>query len=49
MHQKLKTEIVNYIFYLPRYPNIFGIGDCTSVPTAKTAAAVAGQLGIMRQ
>lgn len=31
-----------------KYPNIFGIGDCTSVPTAKTAAAVAGQLGIMR-
>lgn len=23
-----------------RYPNIFGIGDCTNLPTAKTAAAV---------
>lgn len=23
-----------------RYPNVFGIGDCTSLPTAKTAAAV---------
>ena len=22
-----------------KYPNIFGIGDCTSVPTSKTAAA----------
>ena len=22
------------------YPNIFGVGDCTSIPTAKTAAAV---------
>lgn len=22
------------------YPNVFGIGDCTNVPTAKTAAAV---------
>merc|ERR1719481_960754 len=32
-----------------KYPNIFGIGDCTSVPTAKTAAAVAAQLGIMRK
>lgn len=31
------------------YSNIFGIGDCTSVPTAKTAAAVAGQLGILRK
>ena len=32
-----------------RYQNIFGIGDCTNVPTAKTAAAVAAQLGIMRK
>jgi len=32
-----------------KYPNIFGIGDCTSVPVAKTAAAVAAQLGIMRK
>jgi len=32
-----------------RYPNIFGIGDCTDLPTAKTAAAVAAQLGILRQ
>jgi len=23
-----------------RFPNIFGIGDCTSAPTSKTAAAV---------
>ena len=23
-----------------RYPNIFGIGDCTNVPTSKTAAAI---------
>ena len=23
-----------------RYPNIFGIGDCSNVPTSKTAAAV---------
>ncbi|KAK4007956.1 hypothetical protein OUZ56_013116 [Daphnia magna] len=26
-----------------RFPNIFGIGDCTSLPTSKTAAAIAGQ------
>jgi len=32
-----------------KYPNIFGIGDCTSVPVARTAAAVAAQLGIMRK
>lgn len=23
-----------------RYPNVFGIGDCTNLPTSKTAAAV---------
>ena len=23
-----------------RYPNVFGIGDCTKLPTSKTAAAV---------
>ena len=23
-----------------KYPNIFGIGDCTNIPTSKTAAAV---------
>eukprot|EP00092_Neocalanus_flemingeri_P008891 GFUD01009566.1.p1 GENE.GFUD01009566.1~~GFUD01009566.1.p1 ORF type:complete len:447 (+),score=127.42 GFUD01009566.1:93-1433(+) len=32
-----------------KYPNIFGIGDCTSIPVARTAAAVAGQMGIMRK
>lgn len=32
-----------------RYPNVFGIGDCTNVPTSKTAAAIAGELGVMRQ
>ncbi|KAK6184652.1 hypothetical protein SNE40_007083 [Patella caerulea] len=30
------------------YKNIFGIGDCTNVPTSKTAAAVAAQAGILR-
>ena len=32
-----------------KYNNIFGLGDCTNVPTAKTAAAVAAQLGVMRK
>jgi sulfide:quinone oxidoreductase len=31
------------------YPNIFGIGDCTNLPTAKTAAAVAAQCGILEK
>ncbi|KAM3609878.1 uncharacterized protein V6R79_021734 [Siganus canaliculatus] len=32
-----------------RYPNVFGIGDCTSLPTSKTAAAVAAQSGILHR
>ncbi|CAG0915388.1 unnamed protein product [Notodromas monacha] len=32
-----------------RYPNIFGIGDCTDVPTSKTAAAAAAQAGHLRK
>ncbi|XP_068204174.1 sulfide:quinone oxidoreductase, mitochondrial-like [Palaemon carinicauda] len=31
------------------FPNIFGIGDCTNVPTSKTAAAVAGQFGVLHR
>jgi NADH dehydrogenase FAD-containing subunit len=30
-----------------KYSNIFGIGDCTNIPTSKTAAAVAGQAHIL--
>ena len=32
-----------------KYPNVFGIGDCTNVPTSKTAAAVAGQSGVLKR
>ncbi|KAF2353447.1 FAD/NAD(P)-binding domain [Trinorchestia longiramus] len=31
------------------YKNVFGIGDCTNSPNAKTAAAVAGQVGVLRR
>lgn len=30
-----------------RYPNVFAIGDCTNLPTAKTAAGVAAQCGVL--
>ncbi|CAG5957857.1 unnamed protein product [Menidia menidia] len=30
-----------------KYPNVFGIGDCTNLPTAKTGAAVAAQSAIL--
>ncbi|KAJ8249368.1 hypothetical protein GJAV_G00234020 [Gymnothorax javanicus] len=29
------------------YPNVFGIGDCTNLPTSKTAAAVAAQSAVL--
>ncbi|XP_069019283.1 sulfide:quinone oxidoreductase, mitochondrial-like [Embiotoca jacksoni] len=29
------------------YPNVFGIGDCTNLPTIRTAAAVAAQTAIL--
>lgn len=32
-----------------RFPNVFGIGDCTNLPTSKTAAAVAAQSGILER
>jgi sulfide:quinone oxidoreductase len=30
-----------------RYPNVFGIGDCTSTPNSKTAAAVKNQMPVV--
>uniref|UniRef100_A0A3B4Z5J5 Sulfide:quinone oxidoreductase, mitochondrial n=2 Tax=Stegastes partitus TaxID=144197 RepID=A0A3B4Z5J5_9TELE len=32
-----------------KYPNVFGIGDCTNLPTPKTAAAVAAQSAILNR
>uniref|UniRef100_A0A671W9J8 Sulfide:quinone oxidoreductase, mitochondrial n=1 Tax=Sparus aurata TaxID=8175 RepID=A0A671W9J8_SPAAU len=32
-----------------RYPNVFGIGDCTNLPTPRTAAAVAAESGILNR
>ncbi|KAG8178477.1 hypothetical protein JTE90_024637 [Oedothorax gibbosus] len=31
------------------FSNVFGLGDCTNAPTSKTAAAVAGQCGVLAQ
>ncbi|XP_072291269.1 sulfide:quinone oxidoreductase, mitochondrial [Eucyclogobius newberryi] len=32
-----------------KYPNVFGIGDCTNLPTAKTGAAVAAQSAVLHR
>eukprot|EP01094_Clydonella_sp_ATCC50884_P029396 TRINITY_DN9187_c0_g1_i4.p1 TRINITY_DN9187_c0_g1~~TRINITY_DN9187_c0_g1_i4.p1 ORF type:complete len:309 (+),score=97.94 TRINITY_DN9187_c0_g1_i4:220-1146(+) len=31
-----------------RFPNVFGIGDCTTLPTSKTAAAVTAQSKVVK-
>lgn len=33
-------DVDKYTLQHKRYSNVFGIGDCTNVPTSKTAAAV---------
>lgn len=30
-----------------KYPNVFGLGDCTNVPTSKTAAAAFSQAPVV--
>ena len=40
-------DVNQYTLQHKRFPNIFGIGDCTNTPNGKTAAAVAGQLGVL--
>ncbi|XP_023345046.1 sulfide:quinone oxidoreductase, mitochondrial [Eurytemora carolleeae] len=42
-------EIDKFTLQHVRYPNVFGLGDCTNLPTSKTAAAVAGQFGVLRK
>uniref|UniRef100_A0A8C5D9F1 Sulfide:quinone oxidoreductase, mitochondrial n=1 Tax=Gouania willdenowi TaxID=441366 RepID=A0A8C5D9F1_GOUWI len=32
-----------------KFPNVFGIGDCTNLPTPKTAAAVAAQSAVLNR
>lgn len=32
-----------------KYKNVFAIGDCNNAPTSKTAAAVAGQAGVIQK
>ena len=32
-----------------QYPNVFSLGDCSSLPNSKTAAAVAAQSEVVRK
>ena len=33
-------DVDKYTLQHVKYPNIFGLGDCTNLPTSKTAAAI---------
>ncbi|MFT0531788.1 FAD/NAD(P)-binding oxidoreductase [Castellaniella hirudinis] len=40
-------EIDKHTLRHPRYPNVFGLGDCTSTPNSKTAAAIKSQAPVL--
>lgn len=42
-------DINPYTLQHVRYPNIFGIGDCTNLPTSKTGAAIRKQIPVVRE
>ena len=41
------VDVVKETLQHKRYPNVFAIGDCTNLPTSKTAAAIAGSNSIL--
>lgn len=41
------VDVDKYTLQHTRYPNVFGLGDASSLPTSKTAAAVRGQVPIV--
>ncbi|MGR5965421.1 FAD-dependent oxidoreductase [Bacillus cereus] len=43
------VDINPYTLQHVRYPNIFGIGDCTNLPTSKTGAAIRKQIPVVRE
>lgn len=41
------VDVDKYSLQHKKYPNVFGIGDCTNLPTSKTAAAIAAQTVVL--
>jgi sulfide:quinone oxidoreductase len=41
------VEVDQYTLQHPRFPNVFALGDCSSLPTSKTAAAVRKQAPVL--
>ena len=40
------VEVDQATLQSPKFPNVFGLGDCSSLPTSKTAAAVCKQVPV---
>jgi NADH dehydrogenase FAD-containing subunit len=43
------VDVVKETLQHKKFPNVFAIGDCTNLPTSKTAAAIAGSNSILVQ
>lgn len=43
------VEVDKYTLQHVKYPNIFSLGDCSSAPTSKTAAAISVQSGVLKK
>ena len=41
------VDVVKETLQHKKFPNVFAIGDCTNIPTSKTAAAIAGSNSIL--
>jgi sulfide:quinone oxidoreductase len=41
------VDVVKETLQHKKFPNVFAIGDCTNLPTSKTAAAIAGSNSIL--
>jgi len=41
------VEVDQYTLQSPKYKNVFGLGDCTSTPNSKTAAAITSQAPVL--
>jgi len=42
------VDIHKYTLQHNKYPNIFALGDCSSLPTSKTAAAITSQTHVVK-
>ncbi|MFJ7484649.1 pyridine nucleotide-disulfide oxidoreductase, partial [Bacillus thuringiensis] len=43
------VDISPYTLQHVQYKNIFGLGDCTNLPTSKTGAAIRKQIPVLKQ